>query len=334
MADKTAVSNGVAQIAPEARAMIAEMYNGENMKKLALQRKSAYEALEATGQIKPCTVINFNPVRLKLEDAHAKWTIPACTDPSAKRIRVQHEGRTYTGSYFTVREPAFVPWIRDVKKPADDTGNPTAEYDAKFILPLELVDQYRIEYDTPERQNMTGGVLVFEGDIHVFGKAKGDTLRVPRYKTLSDRTRSYFSEEVGLQAILKATLETQKTTCQAIIQQGDEYNQDDTERKNITPPMRAWAQFALDMGWKQQAPPWMNATLDSEESCKGCGKGKKKTGAFFCECGRPFDAFEAFMAGENVPESYLFALKDKQLDTVLAELAKREALKAKFRPKA
>lgn len=328
------VNSGVAQIAPEARAMIADICNGENMKRLSLQRKSAYEALEATGQIKPATVINFNPVRLMLHNGHVRWTIPACTDKSAKRIKIEYEGKTYVGAHMTVREPAFIPWIRDVKAPIDDSGNPVAEYDAKFILPLELVDQYNIEYNTPEKQNLTGGVLVFEGDVHTFTKAKNNVLRVPKFKTLSDRTRSYFAQEVDLDEVLKRTLDIQKVTCQSVIQRGDEYDQDETERKNITAPMRAWAQFSVDMGWKQNTPPWMNAMLDSEESCKGCGRGKKKTGAHFCECGRPFDPFKAFMAGENVPESYLFSLKGKELDTVLEELGKREALKAKFRPKA
>jgi len=329
-----ATNTGIATLAPEARAMIQEVYNGDAMKKLALQRRSAYEALEATGQIKPCTVINFNPVQLRVDDGHVPWTIPACTDKSAKRIKYIHEGKTYVGSYFTVREPAFVAWIRDVKKPADEGGNPTAEYDPKFILPIELADQFNIEYNTPEKQNLMGGVLVFEGDVHVFTKGKSTTLRVPKYKTLSDRTRSYFTEDVDLAELVKRTLDTQKANCQAVIQKGDEFDQDDNERKNITPPMRAWAQFSLDMGWKQVAPRWMNATLDSDESCKGCGRGKKKTGAHFCECGRPYDAYAAFMAGENVPESYLFALKDKQLEDVMTEMNRRDALKAKFRPKA
>lgn len=328
------ISTGVAQVASEAKAMIQEMYNGAAMQKLALQRKSSYEALEVSGQIKPCTVINFNPVRLKLDDGHVPWTIPACTDKSAKRIKYVHEGKTFVGSYFTVREPSFCPWIRDVKAPTDDTGNPTADYDARWVMPLEKIYQFHSEYNTPEKQNLTGGVLCFEGDIHTFTKSKNDKLRVPKFRTLSDRTRSYYAEDVDLGEAVKGTLDLQKVTCQSIIQKGDEYDQDDTERKNITAPMRAWAQFSVDMGWKQQTPPWMNAMLDSEESCKGCGKGKKKTGAFFCECGRPFDAYVAFMAGENVPESYLFALKGKELDSVLEELGKREALKAKFRPKA
>lgn len=334
MAEQVINNSEIAKVGPDAKAFIEGIQQGENMKKLAKQRVAAREALEVTGQVKPSTVINFNPVRLMLHDAYTKWTIPACTDKSAKRIKIEHGGNIYMGSYFTVREPAFVPWIRDVKAPADENGNPTPEFDAKFILPIELADQYHLEYNTQEKQNLTGGVLVFEGDVHTFTKAKGNVIRVPKYRMLSDQTRTYYTEEENIQAILKATLNQQKLTCQAIIQRGDEYNQDDDERKNITPPMRAWAQFSLDMGWKEVAPPWMNASLDSEESCKGCGKGKKKTGAFFCDCGRPFDAFAAFMAGENVPESYLFALKDKELEQVLAELGKREVLKAKFRPKA
>jgi len=322
-------SQGIAQVAPEARAAVREALLGPGMKRLQLQRQSAYLDLKNSGRLKPATVINFNPVSLLVDDGHVPWRIPSAMDTAKKGLAVEYGGKRYQAAVFTVREPAFVPWIRDVRPPSDEGENPSSEYDAKFILPLELMDQYRLSYNDPVGQIQMGGVLVFEGDVHAFTKSK--TLHVPRFTTLPDRTRSYFSEEVDLQKELAAVLAMQKAYCQHMIQQGDEYNQDDAQRKNITPVHRLWARFAIDMGWKEVQPAWMNATLDSDEACQGCGKGKKRTDAWFCECGRPYNAYAAFMAGENVAESFLFALKGKELEDVLKELARREALKARFR---
>ena len=323
-------AQGIAQVAPEARAAVKEALLGPGMKRLTMQRQSAYIDLKNSGRLKPATIINFNPISLKVEDGHVPWRIPGCNDKLKKGITIEHDGRTYQAAYFTVREPSFVPWIRDVQKPSDEGENPNAEYDAKFILPIELADQYRIQYTSPAFLPM-GGVIVLEGDIHSFTKAK--TIRVPKSSRLPDGTRSYFSEEADLLKELSATLDMQKAFCTFMLQQGDEYNQDDLNRKNITACHRIWAQFALDMGWKQVAPPWMNAQLDSEEACKGCGKGKSRSDAWFCACGRPYNPYAAFMAGENVPESYLFALKGKELEDVMKELNRREELRAKFRAK-
>jgi hypothetical protein len=323
-------SQGLAQVAPEARALVKEALMGPGMRRLKQQRESAYIDLKNSGRLKPATILNFNPVSLKVDDGHVPWRVPAAIDKLKKSITLEHGGRTYEASIFTVREPSFVPWIRDVRPPSDEGENPSSEYDPVFILPLELLDQYRIMYTEAAGQILMGGVIAFEGDLSTFKNVK-ETIRVPQFTTLPDRKRSYFSKEVDFAEELKTTLDMQKAYCQRMIQQGDEYFQDEVQAKNITAPHRIWAQFAMTMGWKQVAPAWMNAQLESEESCKGCGKGKKRTDAWFCDCGRPYNPFAAFMAGENVPESYLFSLKGKELDKVLAELGRREELKARFR---
>lgn len=323
---------GYREIAPEAKAAVKEALMGPGMRRLTQQRQSAYLDLKNSGRLRPATVVNFNPVSLKVDDGHVPWRIPAATDASAKRIEMQHGGKTYIASYFTVREPSFVPWIRDVRPPSDEGENPSSEFDAKFILPIEMMDQYRISYNDPAGQTLMGGVLVFEGDINAF--TKGKTIRVPKFSTLPDRTRSYFTVETDTLKATAATLEMQKEFCERNLQRGDEYKQDEQQAKNITTPMRMWAQFALDMGWKQTAPEWMNSKLESEVTCRACGKGRKRTDAHFCDCGRPYDPLAAFLDGENVPESYLFALKGKDLELAIEETSRREAVKAKFYPKA
>lgn len=328
-------SQGIGHVSQAAREAIKQSTLGPAMQRLTMKMESAYIALKHSGQLKPATVINFNPIALKLHSQHVPWRIPAGTDANKKGIQVPYGGRTYEAAYFTVREPARVPWITDVKKPAEEE-NASGEYDAKFILPIELMDAYRVEYTDPGKSG-TGGVLVFEGDIHAFEKAfkKKDegTIRIPRSQRLPDGTKAYYSEEASLLTELAACLDMQKLRCEFMIQQGDEYDQNEQERKNITPVHRAWYRFAMQLGWKVKEARWMSSTMEPEETCKGCGKGVPPTAAFFCDCGRPFNPYAAFMAGENVPESYLFALKDKELADVMKELERREAMRAKFRSK-
>lgn len=327
MAEQTELKD----VAPAVKEKIKEAHLGPGMIKLQMQRTSAYIDLQNSGRLKPATVINFNPVSLLVDDGHVPWRVPSCIDKVKNPITVEYGGRKYMGSVLTVREPGFVPWIRDVHKPSDEGENPNADYDAKFILPIELMDQYRRMYCDSFGQIQMGGMLVFEGDVHAFTKSKN--IRIPKFTMLPDRTLSYFTQEIDSAKALAETLEMQKNYCTMIIQQADEYFQDDDMKKNITPIHRLWLKYALDMGWKQKTPDWMNSVLESEESCKGCGKGRTRTDAHFCLCGRPYNALASFMAGENIPESYLFALSGKDLETAMKELARREDIKAKFRTK-
>lgn len=327
-------SQGLGVIAPEARDVVKQMLNGDAMDRLTMQRKSEYMDLMNSGRSKDSTVINFNPVSLKVEDQNVPWRIPAAPDKLGKKIKVEFDGQTYIASYFTLRKemPRFYAMIRDVNKPSDANENPTAVYDPKFITPLELMDQYRIQYTNPQFIPM-GGVIVYEGDIHQFINDKGafaKTLRIPNSTRLPDGRRSYFSQEMSLMSELALTLDMQKSFCQGMITQGDEYNQDEQDRKNITSVHRIWLQYALDMGWKQNSSPWMSAQLDSEESCKGCGKGKTRKDAWACVCGRYYNPLAAFLAGQPVPESFIYALTGADFDKAATEMKRRNDIRIKL----
>lgn len=322
-------STGFSVISADAKAAVAGAIDGPGMKALRLKRQSARIELQHSGRLKPATIINFNPVRLKVECGLINFSIPASTDKPKKGMTFTHADKKYEAAVVTVREPAMIPWLRDVKGPAMEDDNPITDYDVKWALPLELADNFRQTYNDISGINM-GGVVVFEGDVHVFGKSK--TLRIAKFTTLPDRSRSYYSEEVDFNVLVAGVLAQQKEYCERMIQQGDEYNQsqNDIDAKNITSVHRIWARYAIDMGWKQEAPPWMNAKFDSEESCKGCGEPRKRTDAHFCKCGRPYNAFSAFMAGESVPESYLFALKEEELAKVAKEMKRRKDIRTKL----
>ena len=319
-------SRSFADISQAAAVAVNEATQGAAMQQLTVKRKSAYIDLKHTGQLKPATVINFNPIALRVHDGHVRWRIPAATEENKKGVRVQYGKLTYEAAYFTVREPAFVPWITDVKKPAPEDENARGVYDARFIMPIELLDQYRREYTDPSR-NLTGGVIVIEGDIHAFTKNKG-TILIPDTVRKPDRSLTYFSKEANYQEVLAASLDMQKSRCEFMIQQGDEYDQNEQERKNITPVHRAWYSFAIKMGWKVKESRWMSSTMEPEDTCKGCGKGIPAVASWHCDCGRYYNPLAAFLAGEPVPESYLYALEGKDLDLVKAEMKKRAAIKA------
>lgn len=323
-------SSGLAVISADAKAAVAGAIDGPGMKALRLKRQSARIELEHSGRLRPATIVNFNPVQLKVESGLINFSVPACNDKVRKGLAYTHGGHRYEAAVVTVREPAMIPWIRDVK-PSLDGENPVSDFDIKWALPIELADAFRQSYNESGMNSMNmGGVVVFEGDVHTFAKAK--TLRVAKFTMLPDRTRSFYTEEVDAAELVAKLLEQQREYCQRMIQQGDEYfqNQNQIERQNITSVHRVWAKYAIDMGWKQENPPWMNAKFDVEESCKGCGAPKNRRDAFFCSCGRPYNAFSAFMAGENVPEAYLLALKGEELDKVLGEMKRRKALREKM----
>ena len=319
----------------EAKGLIQQK-NGASMDTLSMQRQSSRIELEHSGRLKPCTIINFNPVPLKVEDGNIPWHVPACTDRLKKGIVVPFGGKKYEAAVVTLATARFVPWLREARASMEGAEDPRREFDTAYILPIEQGHQFRSLYALPEGQIGMGGVLVFEGDIHAFTRKERDkpqTLRIPAYATLPNKRRSYFSQEVDLLEEMREMLDMQKRYAERMIMQGDEYDQDALTRHNISGPHRTWAQFSLTMGWKEQAPSWMNAKFDSEVSCKGCGAPQKRSDAWFCQCGRPYNPYAAFMAGENVPESYIFALKGAELDDVLKEMARREELMAKLKAK-
>lgn len=316
----------------EAQSKVKDVLLGAAMQRLTMDRRSAYLDLKQSGRLKKATVINFNPTRLGVDDGHVPWKVPGCVDPHKKAITVEHGNKKYIGAYMTVEESSFVPWIRDVNKPADEGENPSAVYDPKFILPIELMDQYRIQYTNPQFITM-GGVVVLEGDIHAFISKTGEiakTIRIPDFITLPDRKRSYSTKEANTAKELAACFKMQKEYCERTCQQADFFDQTEEDRKNIVGFHRIWAQFALDMGWKSVAPDWMNARLESEEACKGCGKGKKRNDAWKCDCGRFYNPLAAYLAGEDVPMAYIYALTGKDLELAKAEAARRKKIEADF----
>ena len=103
-------------------------------------------------------------------------------------------------------------------------------------------------------------------------------------------------------------------------------------RKSINNVHIAWGYFAIEQGWKHKAELTWLLSRDATEACIKCGAPRDSGTALFCKCGRPYDPFAAFMAGEDVPVSYLSGLPDEQLKAVKAEMRRRKNLFADDEP--
>jgi len=305
--------------------------DGNSMRALKVERDSLIASLRSTGQARPATILNFNPVALRLEGG-INFKVPSVIDesvPEESRFKVTYKGRTYKASVLTVRDPIIFPQIKDVKKIEDvEVG----EYIVKACKQIEIVHNFLASYTdgTPSSSGM-GGVICFEGDRHALKQRNQEKLEilVPTYVPLPNKTREYFTEPKEFSVELARSLDRQKAYCDNQCQLAQSMWDDEDQRKNITDVHRIWAQFSLDMGWRQSVPIWLTAQNESEETCEGCGAGKKRATAFFCHaCARPYSPLKAYMAGELGIESvHLNRIKPEEWVEVRKEEARRKKLR-------
>lgn len=305
--------------------------NGREQRAYALKRQSLIESLKATGVAKPATILNFNPIALRMDGGYA-IKIPSVIDPAVKeeeRVALSYKGRSYRASVLTLREPFIFSQIVDVVQPnGQEMADGISKYEPRVCKQIEMAHALWVAYNrgTPSSAGV-GGVVIFEGDRHAL---KRETIQVPTYITLPDRSREYLTESRSLSEVVGEALEAQQLYCEMQCQTAQVYFDDPDQRKNITPVHRIWGQYSLDMGFRSTAPDWLlRRANEPEETCEGCGEPRKKASAFFCHaCARPYDPFACYMAGEiGINHGSLNRLKPEQW----AEIHKEEARRKKLR---
>ena len=299
--------------------VLEKHHNGKSMRALQIEKRSVHERLVAEGRLHPATIVNFNPIALDLGHALIPYKVPASTDPGSLKITVGVEGATYTGSYVTDKTPLFQSILRSAQDSSDELA---MKFDVVPILPIEKAYAFYQTYNDVGSNNM-GGVLIFQGDIRVLEKRHVE-VEVPSYRDLPNKTRSYFTEKQMMKDVLGKIFARQRLYCESRIARAQASFDDPDQRKNVTDQDRAWAQYAFTMGWKDEEPKWVYTLTPSEAAkCKGCGA-VAVNGAYFCTCGRPYDAFTAYMAGENVAPVYLANLGKDQMAEVKKESERRK----------
>jgi len=88
-----------------------------------------------------------------------------------------------------------------------------------------------------------------------------------------------------------------------------------------------WAQFGLDMGWRQTPVDWQLSQSEPEDTCEGCGLARKRATAYFCHaCARPYDPLRCYLDGELAFDSvHMQRISDDNWPLVVAEEKKRRA---------
>lgn len=282
--------------------------NGRQQKALALKRMAVIQAAKASGTAKPATILNFNPVALRLEGG-LPYKVPSIVDqgvPEDLKLKFLYKGKTYRAHLLTITDPYPYPQITDVNlKQGEDMADGVGIYDCKLCRPIESVHHFWVSshLGASDSSNM-GGVIVFEGDKHRIWDAEKNKpkekarINVPTFIKLIDNNREYFVETKGFDEVMALTLDLQKLYCMRQIQMASIYHNTEDQRKNITEIHRIWDQYSVDMGWQQAPSPWSLAQTEPEETCV-CGAGKKNSLALLCHaCARPYDPLKAYLAGE------------------------------------
>jgi hypothetical protein len=315
---------------PNIQAHVKKMTDGRLARALALKRVSKQASLRATGIAKPASIVNFNPVPLRMESG-IQGKIPSAIDPAVaeeRRVEIEYNSRRYKGSLVTIRDPLLYPWIIDVQKtPEQEMADGQGVFDIAVCKQIEIVHAYWTTYNVGAHDSSgMGGVLIFEGDEHAL---KGNILHVPKFITLPDMSREYFTEPSTLEREIHECLDTQKAYYDVQLQIAQTYWDDPDQRKNITMVHRIWAQWGLDMGFREKPPEYLLTINDPTESCEGCGAAKKRALAYACHaCGRYYDVFQAYMDKEiGFENMQMVRLKDEQWPLVHEEEARRRVLR-------
>lgn len=309
--------------------------NGKQQKALALKRESLLAALRANGTAKEATVLNFNPVPLRLEGG-ISYKVPSVTDesvPPQARLKFKYKGKEFPCTYLTITEPFIYPIIRDVTlKQGEDPADGVGVYDVLPCRQIEIAHLFWHSNNNGDKGGSgMGGVVIFEGNRHSIKKAlDGDDVQinVPTFIKLPNNQREYFTEPKSFMQVMGDQLDRARTYWLNEMQTASIYNNDEDQRKNITQVMRIGHQWALDRGLMTKVEPWLLSQSEPDETCL-CGAGRKAHAKYFCHaCQRPFDPFQAYMDKElGIDSVHMQRIKDEQWPIVRKEEKRRQALR-------
>jgi hypothetical protein len=315
------------------REYMTNRIDGKAMRALKIERESLIASLKATGQAQPATILNFNPVALRL-DGGINFKVPSIIDRVVREedmFQCTYKGRKYRATVLTIKEPIVYPFIKDVKKEEDvEVGI----YEPRACKQIEIAHCFLTSYTvgTPQSSGM-GGVVIFQGNRDALDRKDEKTgkqiVKVPSFIRLANKTREYFTEEKTLEEVITGALDMQRVYSNTQTQQAQTYWDQEDQRGNITPIHRVWHQFEIDMGWRQEAAPWVTLQNEAKETCLGCGETKRNVAAFFChKCNRVYDPMTAYMAKEiPVTHPAMDRIKDADWTKVHKEEARRKALR-------
>lgn len=304
----------------------------EELQKLTYRREDRWE-----GPCSPSTVINLNPVPVKLQGELQRWSIPAAG--KGEKVELNFRGRKFTGSYLTIRTPHLYPAHTGTNNDKQ-TGIDMPAVDYLYISPIGLAHQFYSHFvEGSQDSQYMGGIIIFEGDIHTLDPKRlarnNGRIWVPKKEITLDGFGDvvYTVEAMSLVECVERSVTTQRNYADRQINEGHGYAtaQSDIIRNQLSDYHRVWHNFALGLGYRDEALPWaVNGLKDTPVTqavfCPDCRNRQKDPEQYFCtNCNAPFDALKAFLAGKSVSPDRLAVYEGEEWDAIVAETQKRRA---------
>lgn len=341
---------------------------GEAQELFSQQARMRREQLE--GHFSPFTVINFNPVGLRLEGLLKRYHVPTPDDSrlpkDVARISIEYRGKERIGHALTIREPLIYGKMSDAKL-AGGPGEVVPTQQVAEMLPAAIAYSFLEHYspifvtrgdgmaaNPPNNARRMCGVLAFEGDLRALEggtlERNGRTIQVPLARTLTvgkTSQRIYETVSASFDDYLAKMFDGQKRYADLIITRAQTKFTEGKGREEIGAAERTWYRWAIRMGYvaapKDPDRTWLNEmiSLSSAEGespadvmlrkCPGCRTVESEPDSPFCQkCNRPMDVFRTFMSGHPVPEAYLATLEGDEREQALAEYRRRQLRMADF----
>jgi hypothetical protein len=263
--------------------------------------------------------------------------VPASNHSLAKKVTFPYNGRKFTGSYVTFSNAHVWPVIIGTE---NIEGFDSPSIRADYISPIGIAYQFFEHYVTGAIDAMgMGGVLIFEGDIHVLDRSRQEqsegNVLVPMIDMEAGTASHpvYKVERRGLVDLLGSALLQQRRYAESVIAEGHRFYNSPApeEQKQRSEYHTLWHNWAMDMGYKLEAEEWATERLSDSPhtkavACPSCSTRQTKPDQYFCpNCNAPFDAFAAYMAGMPVPEVWLSRYEGEQWEKIVAESNRRKS---------
>lgn len=337
---------------------------GEAQRLFAEQSAAGARELMDSGQCRPFSIINFNPVECGLQGELKRYKVPSPYDvrlpEGVLRITIPYDGKDRRGHVLTIREPHKYGKMTGAKGEGSP-GEVTAQREPKYITPLAVGYGF-MEHFSPIFTALAGtvlppapkdarkifGLLVFEGDVHTLEAILEEedpakrVIRVPVcHVTTVGKTsiKSFRTIEYSVDDYLEQMFRGQRRFADATVARAQQKWSESQTIADISDTDRVWYRWMIDLGWAQRPKTgektWLNEYLvtSGEESkadsrlrkCQACKAVEPEIDTPFCpKCAAPISTFKTFMDGFPVADAWLMALRGEERELALTELKLRK----------
>lgn len=292
------------------------------------------------GPCAPATLLNFNPVKMRLEGELSDQTVPAAG--TGKKVTVPYNGRSFIASYVTFWNAKVWPVIIGTE---NLEGFDSSSIRPDYISPIGIAYQFYEHYVLKAVGGGVdaigmGGIVIYEGDVHLLTRKSLEELRVRVPMVDAEASTPsivvYKSEERSFAQCLADALTKQRQFAEWMISEGHRFGNSQVEaiHNQLTGEHVRWHNYAIDMKYKTEPEKWaVDRLQDGPEVvhvyCGDCRTKQTDSRQYFCSnCNAPFDPLKAFLDGKSVSPDRLAVYEGEDWEKIVAEQQKRNAKKA------